>query len=76
MKMKIDSQWMENVYIPVRVGQLTKAAKLAGKKNFASYADDTVDLRTPTRKVDERQAVADWLDSREKREVAVKTEIA
>ena len=45
MKMKIYSQWMEDVYVPVRVGQLTKAAKLMGKKSFASYADVTDDRK-------------------------------
>ena len=64
MKMKIYSQWMEDVYIPVRVGQLTKAAKLMGKKSFASYADVTDDLSTLSRKENERQAAAAWLDSR------------
>ncbi len=64
MKMKIYSQWMEDVYVPVRVGQLTKAAKLMGKKSFASYADVTDDLSALTRKENERQAAAAWLDSR------------
>ena len=37
MKVQIYSQWMEDVYIPVRVKQFTKAAKLAGKANFMQY---------------------------------------
>ena len=66
MKVQIYSQWMECVYIPVRVKQITKAAKLMGKKDFQAYAmsQDMVDLSRKDRKSDERQVVADWLDSR------------
>ncbi|MBQ1875369.1 MAG: hypothetical protein II145_01465 [Selenomonas sp.] len=76
MKMKIYSQWMEDVYIPVRVGQLTKAAKLLGKKSFVSYADATVGLSAQTGKECERQAVAAWLDSRAEQKTAKQVNIA
>ena len=53
MKVQIYSQWMEDVYIPVRVKQFTKAAKLFGHSGFKSYAD-SFDLS-------EREAVEEWL---------------
>ena len=37
MKVQIYSQWMEDVYIPVRVKQFTKAAKLVGSSSFVDY---------------------------------------
>ena len=47
MKTRIYSQWMEDVYIPVRVKQFTKAAKLSGHSGFKSYAD-SFDLSEPS----------------------------
>ncbi len=67
MKVQICSQWMEEVFIPVRVKQFTKAARLLGYSDFKSYAggNDTVDLVHMDRKSMERQVVAEWLDNRE-----------
>ena len=67
MKVQIYSQWMEEMYIPVRVKQFTKAAKLMGHKSFEAYADghDVVDLAQADRKSDEYKVVATWLDNRE-----------
>lgn len=62
MKMQVYSQWMEDVYVPVRVKQFTKAAKLMGKHNFSEYAD--LGMQT------EHQAVAAWLDEHEMEAVA------
>ena len=59
MKMKIYSQWMEDVYIPVRVGQLTKAAKLLGKKSFVSYAEELLSHRQ-TSPIMGRKAILSW----------------
>ena len=66
MKVQICSQWMEEVFIPVRVKQFTKAAKLMGHRDFKAYADgqDMADLVQMGRKSAERQVVAEWLDSR------------
>ena len=66
MKVQICSQWMEEVFIPVRVKQFTKAAKLMGHSDFKAYAggQDMVDLVQMGRKAAERQVVAEWLDSR------------
>ena len=66
MKVQIYSQWMEEVYIPVRVRQFTKAAKLMGCTDFRSYAvaHDMVDLAHAGRKSGEREVVAQWLDNR------------
>lgn len=66
MKVQICSQWMEEVFIPVRVKQFTKAAKLMGHSDFKAYAggQDVVDLVQMGRKSAERQVVAEWLDSR------------
>ncbi len=57
MKVRIYSQWMEDVYVPVRVKQFTKAARLMGKSSFAAHVDVT-----GMAKSSERQAVADWLE--------------
>ena len=67
MKVQICSQWMEEVFIPVRVKQFTRAAKLMGLQSFQAYAggQDTVDLVQMDRKSMERQVVAEWLDNRE-----------
>ena len=67
MKVQIYSQWMEDVFIPVRVKQLTKAAKLMGHTGFKAYAEnhDVVGRTLSDRKSAEYQAVAEWLDSRE-----------
>lgn len=65
MKVQIYSQWMEDVFVPVRVKQFTKAAKLMGHSSFREYADqDVVGLNLTDRKSAEHQAVAEWLDSR------------
>ena len=67
MKVQIYSQWMEDVFIPVRVKQFTKAAKLMGHNNFQDYAEhhDVVGLAPVDCKSAEHLAVAEWLDSRE-----------
>ena len=67
MKVQIYSQWMEDVFIPVRVKQFTKAARLMGHTNFQDYAEhhDVVGLASADRKSAEYLAVAEWLDSRE-----------
>ncbi len=66
MKVQIYSQWMEDVYIPVRVKQFTKAAKLVGSSSFVEYAADHDMLSVVARGVEcsEREAVVEWLDSR------------
>jgi len=66
MKVQICSQWMEEVFIPVRVKQFTKAAKLLGHSDFKAYAggNDMDDLVQMSRKSVERQVVAEWLDGR------------
>lgn len=65
MKVQVYSQWREDAYIPARVKQFTKAAKLMGHSNFQEYADQDVAGRTlADRKSVEHQAVAQWLDSR------------
>ena len=66
MKVQICSQWMEEVFIPVRVKQFTKAAKLLGHSDFKAYAggNDMDDLVRMGRKSVERQVVAEWLDGR------------
>ena len=65
MKVQIYSQWMEDVYIPVRVKQFTKAAKLLGYDGFRTYAvgHDVVNLVQDSRKLTEREVVACWLDN-------------
>lgn len=65
MKVQVYSQWREEAYIPVRVKQFTKAAKLMGHDSFEAYAagQSMVDLSSKTSKSDERQVVANWLDS-------------
>ena len=62
MKVQIYSQWMEDVYIPVRVKQFTKAAKLVGSSSFVAYAADH-DMSSVVCK-NEREAVVEWLDGR------------
>ncbi len=63
MKVQIYSQWMEEVYIPVRVKQFTKAAKLVGKSSFVQYYKQNVKAVSIQ---GERQAVAGWLDARKR----------
>ena len=60
MKVQIYSQWMEEVYVPVRVRQFGKAAKLMGK-SFAEYAAD-YDIKD--KKADEHELVEKWLNKR------------
>lgn len=56
MKLQISSKW-GGIYVPARVRQFTKVAKLCGKKNFREYAGIlTADS--------ERAAVSEWLDSK------------
>ena len=66
MKVQIYSQWMEDVYIPVRVKQFTKAAKLSGHSSFTSYvADEESYGFISPEGASEREVVAEWLDGRE-----------
>ena len=58
MKIQIYSQWMEDVFIPARVKQFTKAAKLTGRRSFVAYASEAGHDNC----VDERAAVGRWLD--------------
>ena len=44
---------MEDVFIPARVKQFSRAAKLMGCQSFAAYAGESSD---------ERSAVGQWLD--------------
>jgi len=53
MKIQIYSQWMEDVFIPARVKQFSRAANLMGCQSFAAYAGESSD---------ERSAVGQWLD--------------
>ena len=48
---------MEDVYIPVRVKQFTKAAKMSGHIGFNAYAA-SMDLS-------EREAIEEWLGREE-----------
>ena len=66
MKVQVYSQWMEDVYIPVRVKQFTKAARLVGHNSFVEYAAerDAVGLAMTVSKATEREAIVEWLDSR------------
>ena len=64
MKVRVYSQWMEEVEVPVRTKQFTKAARLMGHADFASFAaaDDKVGRDQKTAKSSDQQAVAEWLD--------------
>ena len=66
MKVRVYSQWMEEVEVPVRTKQFTKAARLMGHADFASFAaaDDRVGRDRKTAKSSDQQAVAEWLDRR------------
>ena len=66
MKVRVYSQWMEEVEVPVRTKQFTKAARLMGHADFASLAaaDDRVGRDRKTAKSSDQQAVAEWLDCR------------
>ena len=66
MKVRVYSQWMEEVEVPVRTKQFTKAARLMGHADFASFAaaDDRVGRAGKTAKSSDQQAVAEWLDCR------------
>lgn len=65
MKVQVYSQWREDAFVPARVRQFTKAARLMGHSSFREYADQDVAGRNPAdRKSAEYQAVAQWLDSR------------
>ena len=66
MKVRVYSQWMEEVEVPVRTKQFTKAARLMGHADFASFAaaDDRVGRDRKTAKSSDQQAVAEWLDCR------------
>ena len=64
MKVQVYSQWMEEVCVPARVKQFTRAAKLCGFSNFADYAQHSgMAGLTERGAAFERQAVAAWLDS-------------
>jgi len=56
MKLQIYSQWQSGIFIPARVHQFSRAAKLCGKKDFKEYAGI---IASPS----ERDAVGEWLDS-------------
>ena len=73
MKVQIYSQWMEDVYIPARIKQFTKAAKLCKCQSFVEYANgrEMVDLNSVNSKSAERKVVAEWLDNHNGRNVAV-----
>lgn len=58
MKVQVYSQWMEEVYVPVRVKQLTKAAKLMGCQGFGAYKGEAQDKATHET---ERLAASKWL---------------
>ena len=58
MRIQIYSQWMEDVFIPARVKQFTKAAKLSGCRNFTAYAAEAGHEAS----LSERAAVGRWLD--------------
>ncbi len=60
VKVQIYSQWMEEVYVPVRVRQFAKAAKLMGK-SFEEYAAAS-DVKAD--EADERQLVESWINKR------------
>ena len=79
MKVQIFSQWTEEVYIPVRVKQFTKAAKLAGEANFIQYyhrmQDTDVSLNAASKDA-ERQAVAAWVDTRAQVRDSLQQEVA
>ena len=64
MKVRVYSQWMEEVEVPVRTKQFTKAARLMGHADFASFAaaDDRVGRDRETAKSSDQQAVAEWID--------------
>ena len=66
MKVRVYSQWMEEGEVPVRTKQFTKAARLMGHADFASFAaaDDRVGRDRKTAKSSDQQAVAEWLDCR------------
>ena len=66
MKVRVYSQWLEEVEVPVRTKQFTKAARLMGHADFASFAaaDDRVGRGRKTAKSSDQQAVAEWLDCR------------
>ena len=60
MKVQIYSQWMEEVYVPARVRQFGKAAKLMGK-SFAEYA---AGYDIEDKQADEHELVEKWLNKR------------
>ena len=68
LKVQIYSQWMEEVYVPVRVRQFAKAAKLMGK-SFEEYAAAS-DVKAD--EADERQLVETWIN---KRSAAIASEV-
>ena len=80
MKVQIYSQWMEDVYIPVRVKQFTKAAKLAGKANFMQYYHQFVQDHTVSGEIvsldAERQAVTSWVYARMHTDSAAQKKVA
>lgn len=64
MKVAIDSQWNEAAFIPARIKQFTKAARLLGSSSFAAYYFS----RTGSGLVDEstdhaleRRVVGQWI---------------
>ena len=71
MKVQIYSQWCEDVFVPARVKQFSKAARLMGCTGFQEYAQQH-DL-TEAEVLDERELVGRWLD-KNTGEVPVKAE--
>lgn len=71
MKVQIYSQWCEDVFVPARVKQFSKAARLMGCTGFQEYAQQH-DLKE-AEVLDERELVGRWLD-KNTGEVPVKAE--
>jgi len=57
MKLQIFSQWQGGIYIPSRVRQFTKAARLCGRNNFREYSG-IISASS------ERAAIGEWIDSK------------
>ena len=60
MKVQIFSQWNEEVFVPARVKQFSKAARLVGCAGFQDYAEQH-DMKAAD-VLDERELVSRWLD--------------
>ncbi|MGO5130358.1 hypothetical protein [Mitsuokella jalaludinii] len=71
MKVQIYSHWCEDVFVPARVKQFSKAARLMGCTGFQEYAQQH-DLKE-AEVLDERELVGRWL-AKNTGEVPVKAE--